>query len=243
MYASGEDVEAGILGCEGENGAFFRSPLRRERSDQGVTEINAFSRDMATGLSLAATADAKRQFGGRILAAYDRWLMYVLTNGCRACVKDSDGRCYMTPGVFWMAAEAGANNVPIIYKATRWLQIPYLYIAASFNQLGYPMHLTAVSIYAMAISRGGRKKLPFLAKLAARKLAGRQPKNPFFAWLAGSDAKAHVLLYEVKGQLKSNGQGDRHQWGWEREDAEQAWKDSCGWDVVFMENLLKNGTL
>ncbi len=242
MYASGQDVEDGILLCQGKDGQFFRSPLRRERADNGEVEINSFSRDMATGLSLAAAADAKREFGGKIFKAYERWLKHVIENGCRAC-KDSDGRCLMTPGVFWMAHEAGVRSIPSIYKLTSWLQAPYLYIAASLNKPGYTMHLVGVSLFASVISRGGRSNLSFFAKLAAKKLSSRQPENPFFAWLDGRDHLARAYMRMINSQITLSGQGRRHQWGWERADAEEAWRDSCGWDLIFMENLLNNNSL
>jgi hypothetical protein len=240
MYASGEDVSSGILGCEGKDGAFFRSPLKREQADKGMRHINSFSRDMATGLSLAAVKANTTQFGSSVLGAYHRWVQHTLDNGCKACNDDTDGRCVMTPGVYWMAIEAGVRIVPLVYRLTKFLHVPYVYVSARFNPLGYTLHLVGVTLLSLVIARRGRSKISWLAKKAAKKLTSRQPENAFFAWLAGDDARASALLAIVKGHIAVSGQGSMRQWAWEREDAEHAWKDSCGHDVAFMENLLKS---
>lgn len=240
MHASGEDVSFGILGCEGKNGEFFRSPLRRESADSGIAMINSFSRDMATGLSLAAIKANKSQFGSQVLGAYYRWIDFTLKNGCKACNNDTDGRCFMTPGVYWMALEANCRLVPFIYRATKMLHEPYLWLSSRFNPTGYTLHLVGVSLFALVVAREGRKNLSFIAKNAAKRLTERQPENPFFAWLAGDNGRASVLLAIVKSHIAIHGQGSMTQWGWERADEEHAWKDSCGHDVVFMENLLKS---
>ena len=240
MYASGEDVALGILRCEDGKSEFFRSPLRRESADKGVSMINSFSRDMATGLSLAAIKANTTQFGSQVLGAYCRWVDFTLKNGCKACKNDTDGRCVMTPGIYWMALEANCRAVPLIYKLTRFLHEPYLWFAARLNKPGFQLHLVGVTLFALVVARGGRNNLSGIAKSAVRKLTIRQPENPFFAWLAKDDERSAALLAIVKSHIALNGQGDMDQWAWERADEEHAWKSSCGHDVVFIENLLKS---
>ena len=238
-YASGLDVRSGIELCESDSGQVFRSPARADKSKQGVIELNSFSRDMATGFTLAAAASCYKYKDGRVLEAYERWVEYTLNNGCRAC-KDTDGRCIMTPALYWMASYAGASNVPAAYAVTRWFLKPYLLIAAMVNEPGFTLHLVSVTLFMLQIHYGGYDRSPFLVKQACRSLHRRQPKNAFFAVLANQKDKARSSLEEVKSHIDANGQGIRNQWCWERYDEEQAHKDSCGWDVDFIENLLKD---
>jgi hypothetical protein len=235
LHASGMRVWESIVASQTENGQFFRSPLRAENARHGLIELNSFSRDMSTGLNLAAAADS---VPFKVIEAYEMWIDYIRKNGCRAC-KDTDGRCIMTPANFWMASYAGAENIPIGYELTRWLNKPYLLVASVFNPKGFQLHLVGVSVFAMVFHYGSRRKLPLSLKLACRVLSKRQPKNAFFAWLAGDNQSAKKINDEIKVYLEANGQGDRHQWCWERDDAEEAWRDSCGWDVEFIDNLLK----
>ena len=206
MYASGEDVGSAIVACEGKNSEFFRSPFRRESAESGITMINSFSRDMATGLSLAAIKAKKYEFGSQVLDAYNRWVQFTFKNKCKACSNDTDGRCFMTPGIYWMALEAGVK-VPLKYKLTNFLHEPYLWIAAKYNKPGYELHLVGVTLFALTVARGGRKNLSKIAKSATQYLTSRQPENPFFAWLAGDDARASALLTIVKANMAVNGQG------------------------------------
>lgn len=238
IYASGADVSSGIELCESADGQFFRSPARADKAKQGIVELNSFSRDMATGFTLAAAASYYKYKDSGVLHAYERWVEYTLNNGCRAC-KDTDGRCIMTPALYWMASYAGASNVPAAYAITRWFLKPYLLVAAMVNEPGFTLHLVSVTLFMLQIHYGGYDKSPLIVKLACNRLHKRQPKNAFFAFLANQKDKARVCLDEVKSHVYANGQGIRNQWCWERSDEEQAHKDSCGWDVVFIENLLK----
>jgi hypothetical protein len=238
MYASGENVVNGILRSQAKSGQFHRSPLRKIAAEQNVAQVNSFSRDMATGLSLAA-AKAKFDNNQRLLDAYQRWIDFTLKNKCKACLDDTDGRCIMTPGVYWFASEIGVK-VPLIFKVTKFLNSLYLYIAAKTNDTGYVLHLVGVSLMFYVVLRGGREKLSFLQKKACKILAKRQPLNPFFCWLAREDDKAAALTLSYKSHILTSGQGRMHQWGWERDDKEEAWKDSCGHDIVFMENLISS---
>lgn len=238
MFASGRDVGGGILRCESDGGQFFRSPARADKARSGVIELNAFSRDMATGFTLAAAASNYRG-DGVVGDAYEEWIEYTLRNGCRAC-KDTDGRCIMTPALYWMASYAGASNVPAGYSLTRFLMKPYMLVAARVNPLGFTLHLVGVTLFMMSFRYGGVGKLPFSLKMACKILSNRQPDNAFFSYLAGRNGQARASLEAVKEHVQANGQGNMRQWCWERDTAEQAWKDSCGWDIEFIENLLKS---
>jgi hypothetical protein len=231
----GINIDESIVDSQIDGGQTFRSPLRAQNARSGVKELNSFSRDMATGFTLAAASDSAPY---RVLDAYENWVEFVLNNRCRAC-KDTDGRCVMTPATFWMASYAGAENVPAAYALTRFLNTPYLLIASATNPKGFTLHLVGVSLFVMVYHYGSRKKLPASLSLATKILYQRQPQNAFFAWLAGKNEDAKAINDAVKAYVAMNGQGNRHQWAWERDDEEEAWKNSCGWDVEFIDNLLE----
>lgn len=230
----GVNIDEAIVSSQTEDGQTFRSPLRANNAKNGIKELNSFSRDMATGFTLAAAADNAPYL---VIDAFENWIDYVLKNGCRAC-KDTDGRCIMTPATFWMASYAGADNIPTGYALTRFLNTPYLLVASAFNPKGFTLHLVGVSLFVMIYHYGSRSKLPASLRLAAKILHQRQPQNAFFAWLAGKNEEAKAINQAVKAHIAANGQGNRHQWAWERDDAEEAWRHSCGWDVDFIDNLL-----
>lgn len=211
-----------ILECQDEQGQMFRSPRLK---DEGPAR-NSFSRDMATGFTLAAASSE------RVWPAYKLWIEYILANECEAC-EVHDGRCIMTPGIFFWAHYLGIF-VPWWYRYTAYLNRLYLSLACYVNPTGYQLHLAGVSLLI-------QKKLGqwgWLEQKGALRLAKRQPKNPFFQWLAGNNSEARFLLDEVKMYISFDGQGRMHQWAWERDDKERAWQDSCGHDIEFMEMLL-----
>lgn len=226
LLAAGETGQAdAIRACQDISGRMYRAPSR-----VGLDERNSFSRDMATGLTLAAASDEKLKNG-----AYKNWIEYVLANECEAC-EIHDGRCLMTPGIFFWAHYLGIL-VPWYYRYTVYLNRLYLWLACYINPTGYQLHLAGVSLLI-------QKKLGqwgVLEKKAAARLAKRQPKNAFFQWLSGNISEASFLLDEIIMQLSFDGQGDMHQWAWERADEERAWKDSCGHDIEFMKRLLQDG--
>lgn len=224
LLASGEILQLNaIKNCQDDSGKMYRSPRLREIGPAK----NSFSRDMATGLTLAAAS-----YPPLARSSYTKWIQYTLNNRCQAC-EEHDGRCLMTPGIYWWAHAMGIK-VPWYYRITSFINRIYLFIACYVNPPGYQLHLAGVSLLI-------QKKLGqwgWREKIAAAKLAKRQPENAFFQWLAGNNTKARWLLDEAKNIIAQDGQGRMHQWGWERADEEQAWRDSCGHDIVFIENLL-----
>jgi len=222
LLAAGEKSQAeAILACQDISGQMYRAP-----SKVGTTDKNSFSRDMATGFTLAAASD------DRVKRAYENWIHFTLDNGCEAC-EEHDGRCLITPGIYFWAHYLGIK-VPWYYRWTAFLNRLYLLISCYFTPVGFQLHLAGVSLLIQKkIGQWG-----IIEQEAAEKLAERQPKNAFFQFLAGNKSKAKFLVDEVKIVILYEGQGRMHQWCWEREDAERAWKDSCGHDVVFMDLLL-----
>jgi hypothetical protein len=106
--------------------------------------------------------------------------------------------------------------------------------SASANAPGYPLRLSSVQLFLikmMKISNGQ-------TSAAAGILITKQDKNPFFKYLAdGSTLPVRNLLLSLCPSPDSYSLG-RHQWAWERDQAEEAWKDSMYWDCIFLAKLL-----
>jgi hypothetical protein len=244
LCASGEE-----LGCQavqrsqGEDGRFWRSP-RRVNGNLG--EPGSFSRDMTMGvlLYLATTLDR----GGA-----QRWLDWIDHNrpctvakpwgGClvrgphRVCRDDVSATCTITPGLWALMGRVWDRlGLPRHDEMRRWAatDTDLAALEASFTDPGYQLHLKAVAIYLkekLDVQRTWRSDL-------ARELSDRQPENPFFRYLfqgASDEVAAQVLAScPAPGELPAR----RFQWSWERADAAEAWRESMGWDCVFMANLL-----
>lgn len=226
MHASGENHAEGILACQDNSGRFWRSPAR-----VGGSDPNSFSRDMATGLMVAAMADSFKSERSEIVEALQRWVNYVVANGYKAC-PSTDGRGFMTPTIFWVCSHIGVK-VPLIFRLTRFLLYPYLYVAVKTGRPGYGLHLMGVILFTLQFLGGST-----VNKYVSSCLYKKQPKNPFFAYLAGDYNSAADMTYKYYINSLYNNQGYKNQWGWERDQEEMAWKDSCGHDFVFMSNLM-----
>lgn len=211
MCASGDVSSAqGIKACQTLGGQLWRSPAHI-----GEDSENSFSRDMAIGFLLYAASTNDR-------VMLRKWLDFVEINGGRACAK-SDGRCKMSPLIYWHAEKIlYGKQLPIVF----W---PFMVFAALTTPLGYQLHLVGCHLLLAWLYTGKRYKL------IGRILHRRQPMNPFFMWLAGESSasiKEHVDRLEPEAI-----QSHATQWAWEREDSEQAWRDSMGWDFLFIRNL------
>jgi len=227
LHASGENHQSGILACQDETGRFWRSPARVKGE-----ENNSFSRDMAVGLIVAAMAESIKDEDSQIVSSLQRWINFVVSNGYRAC-PSTDGRGFMTPTIFWASSFVGVK-VPLLFRLTKFLLYPYLYIAVKTGKTGYGLHLMGVLLFALQI-----KKPSSINKKICTALYNRQSKNPFFAYLAREYTVAADLTYKYYVNTLYNNQGYKHQWGWERDEQEMAWKDSCGHDFAFMSNLMR----
>lgn len=218
-----------ILDSQSPDGRFWRAPSRVCNQSK-----NSFSRDMAVGLIAAASVEKKSNFKP-ITKAANKWIKYVQSNGC-ACPDAEDNRCKMTPAVYWLASYAGIS-VPWWYVITKFLLIPYLFVASLSAPRGYPRHLIAVMILVLK-SLGVAN---FILDTVAKNLSTSDSLNPFFKYLAhGKSTNVYKMLLNMEMEALSNNQGKVSQWSWERADYEMAHFDSMGWEFDFMHNCLKN---
>lgn len=230
LCASGEE-----LGCrsvklaQGRDGRMWRSPRRVNRDTE-----NSFSRDMGLGVLLYVIAKHDTK-------AMKSWRQYVARAG-KLCPDATDNRCDTTPlfrHLFNDVAKAvGAWRYPGEDDHDEGAGDDVtLFLSAKYGELGYAAHLVAVEIY---LKRALGQTTSTL-EAATKALLDRQPQNLFFRWLANSDT---TELRTLLNQRLPKGAADvGNQWQFEREDGEQAWQQSMGWDYVFLFNLLKTSAI
>jgi len=186
------------------------------------SETNGFSKDMLLGVLLSTLVT-------RDPAPLDRLIGYINRTGC-LCEKASDRRCTMTPQVTYLTNQV-AKAVGCTGRLKKdwmpgWLFSALEVASALVTPLGYQCHL--ISVKALICKLLGEE-----ATAVPATLYRRDPGNVWFLFLAGHHDLAAQKVLELDVQP---GQG--HQWSWERDSAEAAWKDSMGWDIVFLCNLL-----
>jgi len=246
LCASGESKGCdAVARSQGGDGRWWRSPAR-VGGNRG--QKNSFSRDMTMGvlLYLAQTRDVD--------AALD-WLGWIETNracaienpftdGCflrgphRVCRDDEDYRCTITPAV-WAAMYHVWRHLEL--APTTEMEFHAAYVdpladpLASITPAGYQSHLVGVSAYLEQVL--SRTNGPG-AELAER-LADDQPRNPFFVYLRdGGTLSVAQQVLALCPHPRDGLSAVKHQWSWERDQDSEAWKESMGWDCVFMANLL-----
>lgn len=221
MMAVGATKPAqGIQMCQTPDGRLWRAPSRVNNDPK-----NSFSRDMALGfiLYVQATGDYKMA---------DKWTAYIKkTRGLFPANESTDTRHIATPTLWWAMSYAGIK-VPWYYRLTRSLLRPYNKFELKFTPRGYQTHLKAITALILAIHDGKRDREfgEVLSKL--------EPENPFFMWLAGNTTLA-LIQSDCLEYMHNQNPGAGTQWAWQRTDSEEAWKDSCGWDFLFIRMLCK----
>jgi hypothetical protein len=221
MMAVGATKPAqGIQMCQTPDGRLWRTPSRVNNQPQ-----NGFSRDMALGFLLYVQASGD-------YAMADKWTAYIKsTRGLFPASESTDTRNIITPGLWWAMSYVGIK-VPLAYRLTRSLLRPYNKLELVFTPRGYETHLKAVTELILVI-RDGKRNSSY-----GQTLLNREPNNPFFMWLAGKDSLAITKNAELKAIASAN-PGAGTQWAWQRTDSEEAWRDSMGWDFLFIEMLCK----
>jgi len=204
MCASGDLSSANaIKDCQTLTGRMWRSPYLKTFMG------NSFSRDMALGFMMYAAASGDDE-------TFSRWVIYLATDDC-LCSDATDNRCAITAPIWWQI-----DHVRLRRKSP-WYLNAYLLAAALTAKPGYQLHLIGCHLLLNWQIDGVK------SKMIGNVLSRRQPRNPFFQWLAD---KPVVLPPEPENSRCI-------QWAWEREDSEEAWKDSMGWDFQFMRNLME----
>jgi len=201
-------------------------PVRSPDLVSAEPDLDGFSKDMLLGVLLWTLVT-------RNPAPLERLIGYVNRTGC-LCPKSSDRRCTLTPQMTYLTNKVAKHVGSKARLKGDWMP-GFLFAAleiasALVTPLGYQCHLLSVKALVMQLL-GHSSSVPGI-------LARRDSGNPWFLWLDGQEEKAALTLLSLNVEP---GQG--HQWSWERDSAEKAWKDSMGWDIVFLCNLLQQKTL
>lgn len=210
----------GIKMCQTPDGRLWRAPSRVNNQSK-----NSFSRDMALGFILYIQTTKDYEMA-------NKWVKYIKsTGGLFPAIESTDTRHIVTPSLWWVMSYAGIK-VPLKYRLTRYLLKSYNRFEFKSSPKGYQTHLKAIISLIMAI-HDGKRDTKF-----GKELSNREPKNPFYMWLAGrvEEAKAYNTFFKLEHDLNP---GAGTQWSYQREDDEQAWRDSMGWDFLFIEMLCK----
>lgn len=228
---------------------------------------NSFSPDMALGVQLYAhtTGDAAAVGRWAEWIELNRPCLVDVPGGCvkglpRFCTDDTEGGCTLRPGDYAtlaMSLEAlglvkfgDPNACPagtttalklgdIFLKGLctfRAKAVDVLLADSLLNKPGYSQHLVGVG---GLVLRKSKQSDPRIAT-AMGFLNQKQPKNPFFAYMAGAPGATvrdmTLALCPVSEEAIPQKPDD---WAWQREDSAEAWKNSVLWDCLFMASLLK----
>jgi hypothetical protein len=228
------------LGCEAVKaaqdnaGKFWRSP-RRVAADTN----NSFSRDMALGVMgyLLATQDR---------AAAQNWIQWIDQNSVcqlnvggvcqlrtyRFCRDDSDGRCFITPGMWSMMRRVWEYLELPLHKEMKTTGEQTMVAEAEQAPLGYALHLKAVIFFLyQKIGRNFAFEWDLINTIAER-----QADNLFFQYL--HEGTSPRLQEALRNLCPREAPENTSQWTWERDTAENAQIDAMGWDCIFLGRLL-----
>lgn len=200
----------------------WRSPGR-----VGVDTDDSFSRDMLLGLlgyfvKTKDTAKAKC------------WMDYVESIGNKLCPDATDNKCDITVPTWGTLGEVwkylGISRTTNM-KVNGLIDDETVYLQSLTQATGYGMELTAFQIYLRQYMGSYTQSL----KKAAETLAKRQPQNPLFEFVYRGKTERFIdLILEQAPTMKPT---ERFQWSITRDTNEQAWKDSMGWEWVYLYNL------
>jgi hypothetical protein len=214
--------------CEGvkksvsSTGQLFRSPLRVNKE-----EHDASSRDQFIGflMYLIATKDqdlAKLSFN------------YLSSNG-KLCPKAGDTKCNLNPSVLSLYQHAweyiGLGQNPWIAKTggmAKDTYYSYLLTAASSSPLGYQLDLVVRQGYLL-------KKMGVKSKIIDNALStafNRDPENVWFNYNA--NGLTNQVIKQLNEQVPEKKPTSTFQWSIQRKGPEKAWKDSSGWEFLFL---------
>ena len=218
---SGEkELCARVREFQSEDGRLWRSPQRKNNDNS-----NSFSRDMLLGFLAYLVKTHDRQMA-------ESFPEYLRIKDNRMC--PGDLRCVVTPTAWGTMREVwlhiGLPPSPNMIAGNLGDETT-LIAEAQTASTGYPLHLVGVKLWLKQHIGVWSPRLQF----AADTIQKRQPKNPFYAFIAGDKNKSARLLIE---QAPTSRPARLHQWSWQRDEKESAWNESFGWDVIFMANIL-----
>lgn len=241
-------------GCElvrraqGPTGQWWRSPSRiGENPGAGESQFSGDQLNGVIAYFLQATHPT-------MASSFEKFLTFVSGTrfnipptgaarsvGYKSCLIDANNTCALIGQEwFWLNTIARKLNkqsyVPVEERA------PEAKYGYSLNELewtalltpkGYRLHLVSLQLmHAKAAGLWG----PTLAS-AAKTLAGREPKNPFFLFLyLGKDATVQSAW--TQRCQPDAAQKDFDEWSWERQEEKMDWKRKMIWDCLAVGSML-----
>lgn len=241
----GEDAGcATVRASQDADGRFWRSP---RRNPGNLGEPKSFSRDQTLGVLLYLVRTQDRD-------AALRWQNWIydnrycsiknpLSGGCsvygyRVC-RDDNEICDLRPAT-WALFERVWKYLDL--STTREMRknesmdvSDVEMVAVDRAKPGYELHLKAVaSLLRLTMASSVSKTRDIIEKLH-----DRQRQNPFFQALReGTHEGVVQRVLDVCPKPWDNLGFRRYQWAWERDTSSEAWRESMGWDCIFMARLL-----
>lgn len=226
-----------IKASQSSDGRLWRSPSRVNNAN--ITEYvadgssNSFSRDMLLGFLhyLVSTKD---------VAAGNALVNYLGNNGDKLCNDATDNRCDLTTPQFseaWGTMKyiweyMGATPTAKMQEWTVGNDTILKSESVFAIDNGFTLHLVAVDLYL-------RQRLGIFNSTlqnASGVILARQSDNPFYEYITnGKTARAAQLVLQ---DCPTEKPALANQWSWQRDTAEAAWKNSMGWECIFMISLL-----
>lgn len=113
-------------------------------------------------------------------------------------------------------------------------------VGALVNEPGFSRHNALVRVLTLEDMGLGR---PWTNAIS-RRVAGWEPQNPFFEFVAHRTERSDRLLTKILNacpDAESDPGNARNQWAWERSTSEAAWVNTMYWDCIFVAELYKSG--
>lgn len=239
LCLSGEELGCQMVrDAQDAGGRWWRSPQRLGRPDEN------FSPDMFLG----TVAYLNRSRDGERLR---RWTDYVLgqarlfptQNSPRltlhqSCPDGAEGVCNVM-GSEWYWLGRMRAWMPVLGALPDYgYDSSWLVVEALTNERSFRLHLVGVAVL---MQRMFGDPTDLNVALAARVLAAREPRNPFFVYLATGRDRRVLELIEEQCPAFGARPSWQNEWSWERKIEDRAYEDSMGWDCVFMANLWNQG--
>lgn len=235
-----------VLGSQGADGMFYRSPRRRESGNAGYDSL--FSRDQAMGVLCTATLPCFTDH------AWFMWCNYI--DGSRPCLKKKPkwmgGGCWLRSPVYYYAMGDDRSTISPIMWALMGRVCDYrlwakrgemqkwegydgdaCVLQANLCDLGYELHLEAVGAYLKFLMGHSREYSVRIGEIAY----SRVPDNLFYRFLATRTIdEAFIENYFNMAPPIDSQWGNA--WVWEKSSARKELSTSCGWDFVFLGKLI-----
>lgn len=204
-----------------EEGRAWRNPKHEPLGDG-----NSFSRDMLLGALyyFTATKDTETEA---------KFRKYVKDNGI-LCPDATDNRCEMTPGMWGLWGEVSRYigvEPNTTMKVNMFVDDKQMYLQSIVSPSGYQRELVAMEI----LLRSFMARNSTLLNWAAEELYKKEQENPLYELIARGKTERFWQLFDQ--QMPKEEPAYKTHWSIAKEHSQEAWKQSMGWEWVFLYNV------